>query len=344
MKKICLTGGGTAGHVIPNLALIPFFRDYEIHYIGSSGMEKDLTKSLPIIYHEIECVKLIRSFTPKNLLIPQKLIHSVSAAKKVLEQIKPDVIFSKGGFVGLPVSMACKGRIPLILHESDMTLGLANKLAYKHCRLLLTSFDCIKKPKAKCTGSPLRQNIYSGDSFRAKAMCKMRDDSKPYLLVFGGSLGATALNDAVRRDLPALTQKYNVIHITGKGNLSGIKNENYFETEFTENMADFFALCDVAVARGGANSLFELMALGIPTLCIPLPKGSSRGDQIDNAEYFASKGCLISVHQENLIKFSLSEQVARVWKEQKSLRENMRKLNCIDGTREIASIIKTYAG
>lgn len=344
MKKIVFTGGGTAGHVTPNLALVPFIHGAEIHYIGSNGIEKTLAKKAGLIFHEIPCVKLVRAFTLKNLKIPFLLAGSVNAAKKILREIKPDVIFSKGGFVGLPVALAADNQTPLFLHESDMSMGLANRIAYRKCDVLFTSFDCIKKKKAVFSGAPLRREIYCGDKNKALKQSRLTDNGKKFLLVFGGSLGARSINKAVDDNLCALTEKYNVIHIRGKGNKLGITKTGYFEIEFTENIYDFFALSDIVVSRGGANSLFELMALKKPTLCIPLSKEISRGDQIDNASYFQKRGCLNILNDNGLLKDHLLGAIAETACNAEVYRKNIGLLSGIDGTKTIARAINEAVG
>ena len=343
MKKIILTGGGTAGHVTPNLALLPYLsRHFEIHYIGSvGGMEKRLLSPYTnIIYHEIPCVKLVRSPTPKNLLIPFRLVKSVNAAKRLIAEIQPSVIFSKGGFVALPVCLAA-GKIPVILHESDLTPGLANRLAARKCTGFLTAFDAGIKG-AKCVGAPLRREIYRGD--KTKALCECGFTGlKPVLLVTGGSLGAKALNEAVLAALPALTTKFDVAHLTGRGNLSGTKTPGYFEKEFAGNMPDFFAAADAVLSRGGANTLFELAALGLPSLIVPLPKGNSRGDQIDNARYFESRGAMRVLSQEKLSPDALSAAITEVCDHKSELADACKRLKPIDGTAAIAKILTRYA-
>lgn len=344
MKRIVLTGGGTAGHVMPNIALLPYLSDYEVHYIGSAGMEKELLKKEKIIYHEIPAVKLIRSLTPKNLLIPFKLCDSVDKAKKTLKDINPAVIFSKGGFVGLPAALGKSKTTPLILHESDMTLGLANKIVKNKCDKLLTSFDCIKGEKVLHTGSAIRQNIYRGNRLKAESECGFSRNNKPYLLIFGGSLGAKRISEQVFAEIDALCLKYNVIHVVGKGNKTDLKRQGYLQVEFLPNIEDYFALADFVVSRGGANSLFELIALQKPTLCIPLSKNSSRGDQLDNAEYFRKRGCIEVLQEQEMSQVSLTAALNKLERNQKSLRENMRKLSpVIDGTEKIAEIIISYA-
>ncbi len=344
MKKIVLTGGGTAGHVMPNIALLPFLRDFEIHYIGSAGMEKELMKNEKVIFHEIPSVKLIRSLTLKNFLIPFKLTDAVEKAKKTLEQINPAVIFSKGGFVGLPTALGKDKATPLVLHESDMTPGLANKIVKNKCDIFLTSFDCIKGKNVLCTGSAIRQSIYGGNSSKARSECGFSKNDKPYLLIFGGSLGAKRINERIFSELDALCSKYNVIHVVGKGNKNDMKRQNYRQVEFLRDIENYFALADFVLSRGGSNSLFELIALEKPTLCIPLPKKSSRGDQLDNAEYFRKRGCIEVLQEHEMTTVSVLSALNRLERNQKNLRENMRKLSpVIDGTKKIAEIIISYA-
>lgn len=342
MKKIILCGGGTAGHVMPSLALIPSLRSVfdEIHYVGSvGGMEKDLVESKVDYYHEIHCVKLKRSLSPKNLLIPFRLAKSVIEARKIINEVEPNVIFSKGGFVSLPVCLASK-KYPVILHESDFSLGLANKLSLPKCSRLLTSFP-INHEKAEQVGSPLRQEIYHGDKEKARKICSLYAPL-PYLLVTGGSSGATAINDAVMKNIPALTKKFNVIHVTGKNKANELSLPNYYRTEFLSNMHDFLALADFAVSRGGANTLFELVSLRIPSLIIPLPKsGSSRGDQQDNARYFQEKGLIKVLDQQNLS--SLLTAIDDLVSSKDSLISNMKNAQSMDGTQKITKILTQYA-
>ncbi len=261
--KIILTGGGTAGHVMPNLALLSHLNKFdEIHYIGSvGGMEERIVadNAPQVIYHSIPCVKLVRAATLKNLAIPFKLVSSIRAAKKLIKDIKPDVIFSKGGFVGLPVCLAA-GKVPVVLHESDLKPGLANRLALKKCSRFLTSFKIDGYEKAEHTGAPLRGEIYRGDRIRAINECKLTAPL-PYLLITGGSLGAKAVNEVVFEALDELTKRFNIIHIVGKNNENGLIKPNYYQIGFTDRMADWLALCDYALSRGGANTLFELAAL-----------------------------------------------------------------------------------
>lgn len=342
LKKIILTGGGTAGHIIPNLALIPYLKTHfkEIHYVGSAeGLEAELVKKHPeIIFHTVPCVKLLRKFTLKNLGIPFKLMSGISQAKKLLKEIKPDIIFSKGGFVALPTVLAAKN-IPIILHESDLTVGLANKLALKKCKLICTSFSTTSESlkNGLHTGSPIRQEIYYGNGQNVS-----KSGFKPHLpnlLIMGGSLGATAINDCIYEVLPQLCAYYNVVHIVGAKNLNNSKCENYLQLAFANNIQDYFDWSDLCISRGGANALFELVALNKPTLCIPLPKGASRGDQLLNADYFLKAECINVLPQERLTPGVLMTELERLQKNRENLIEKMGKATCIDGTRKIANLL-----
>jgi len=337
-KPIVLTGGGTAGHVIPCLALLPYLNSSEIHYIGSGGMEKSLTKNTGVIYHEIKPVKLIRELTVKNLGIPFGLIKSVNHCRKILDEIKPAVIFSKGGYVSLPVSLAAKNA-PVILHESDKSLGLANRISLCRSQRLLTSFEGVNK-KGEPVGSPIRREIYNGDKHKAIYESGLIQNGKPYLLVLGGSLGAKGISSAVITFLDELLASFNVVHIVGKGKSTGVKKTGYFEAEFIPNIHDYLALADFVLSRGGANTLFELVALSIPSLIIPLPTG--RGDQIENADYFASRGCVKAVREEDLSQKKLPDLLGELRRDAPLLKENCKKHRSIDGTKKIAEIINSY--
>jgi UDP-N-acetylglucosamine--N-acetylmuramyl-(pentapeptide) pyrophosphoryl-undecaprenol N-acetylglucosamine transferase len=304
MKTIVLTGGGTAGHVMPNMALLPELKKHfdKIEYIGTDGIEKQITAQYGLPFHTISATKLVRKSVLKNLALPFKLFCSIRQCKKILKQVNPQIVFSKGGFVSLPVVIAAKKLgIPVISHESDLTMGVANKVISKYASLMLTSFSSTAKGKKFLfAGSPIRKEIYLGDKQKAFSICGFKTH-RTTLLVFGGSLGAKALNQLVLQSLPELTKRYNVIHITGKGGTLPVENNDaYYQMEFANQIEHFFALADIVITRGGANSLFELLALKKPMLIVPLPKGNSRGDQVENAKYFAQKGWAIMAEQETL--------------------------------------------
>ena len=341
MKTIVFTGGGTAGHIMPNIALFPEAEKVfdKIVYIGSNKMEKEILKNFPsVLFYEIPCVKLIRKLTPKNLLIPLKLIQSIKHAKKLLKEIKPAVVFSKGGYVSLPVVIAAKQlNIPVISHESDMTMGLANKIIYRYSNLMLTSFETTAKDKKKClyVGSPIRESIFLGN----KNNLKLNFNEKPVILFFGGSLGSKKINDIVEKSIDQLCKDFFVIHLTGKGKKTSIKNKNYYQKEFASNIEDFFAAADLVVTRGGANALFELLALNKPMLIIPLSKVESRGDQIDNANYFAQKGYAKVLMEEDLSPESLYNAIKNLNKNKQQLIKNMSSAQNSFPNKKIVELI-----
>lgn len=326
MRTIVFTGGGTAGHIMPNIALFPeagkFFD--KIVYIGSNKMEKELLKNYPkVSFYEIQCVKLVRKLTPKNLLIPFKLLTSIKQAKKILKDVDPAIVFSKGGYVALPVVIAASQlNIPVVSHESDFSMGLANKIIYRYSNLMLTSFPNTAENKKKCKhmGTPIRESIFHGN----KNNLKLNFDSKPTILFFGGSLGSKKINDAVEKSFDQLSKKFNILHITGKGKKTSIKNSSYYQTEFTNKIEDYFNAADLIITRGGANALFELLALNKPMLIIPLSKSESRGDQIDNANYFAQKGYAKVLMEEDLSPETLYNAIQNLNKNKEQLIKNMK--------------------
>ena len=276
MKRIILTGGGTAGHVTPNIALLPRLKElgYDIHYIGSyTGIEKDLIKQFEIPYHGISSGKLRRYFSVQNFTDPFRVLKGFREANKLIKELKPDVIFSKGGFVSVPVVMAGKRRhVPTIIHESDMTPGLANKIsipsATKVCCNFPETLEHLPKEKAVLTGSPIRQELLEGSRSAALEFCGLTDD-KPVILIIGGSLGSVAVNNAVRSVLPELLKDFHVIHLCGKGKMDdSLKSlKGYVQFEYIQNqLKDLFALTDVVISRAGANAICELLALHKPNL------------------------------------------------------------------------------
>ena len=338
-----LCGGGTGGHVIPNIALIDGLKSVfsQVHYIGrNEGIEKDLVGKIEgVFYHGIDIrAKFNRANILKNFAIPFQLCSSISQARKVLDKIKPNVIFSKGGFVSLPITIA-SGNIPVVLHESDFTLGLANKLASFSADKILTSFQT-KIKRSECVGSPLRASIYSADPQTARADCGFSDD-KPVLLVVGGSSGARFFNELIESSLPALTQYFNVVHISGKGN-GEAREKNYRRIEFCTNLPDYMTLCSVALTRGGANALFEFLAMNKPILVCPLPTGASRGDQVQNAKYFANFGCCDTISQEDLTGDKLVKRLLLLYKNKWAYIEKIKSLPSLDGREKIIKILSEY--
>lgn len=310
MKRIILTGGGTAGHVTPNIALLPRLKElqYDIHYIGSyNGMEKDLIEQMGIPYHGISSGKLRRYFSWQNFTDPFRVVKGFREAKRLVKILKPDVIFSKGGFVSVPVVLAGKSRhVPTIIHESDMTPGLANKLsipsASKVCCNFPETLEHLPTGKAVLTGSPIRQELLSGNAFKAKEMVGFTSD-KPVIMVMGGSLGSVAVNEAVRSILPELLKDFQVIHLCGRGKVDATLSalDGYVQYEYIQDeLKDLFALTDLVISRAGANAICELLALHKPNLLIPLSANASRGDQILNARSFERQGYSKVLEEEEL--------------------------------------------
>lgn len=309
MKTIVLTGGGTAGHCLPNIALLPYLKKYfdNIVYIGGDGIEKTIATEHNLTYYQIPTVKLQRKFTFKNFAVPFKLLKNIITTKKLLKSISPSVIFSKGGYVSLPVILAGNSlSIPCVTHESDLTIGLSNKIMAKKCEYVFTSFESTAKalPNGVFVGSPIRNSLFYQDKQSALKRFNL-SGNKPVILVTGGSSGSLAINLALDKALDKLLEKYDIIHLCGKGKQKRPSKTGYTCLEYLNQMEMAFCASDVVVTRGGSNALFELIALSKPMLVIPLPKDNSRGDQIQNAKYFEERGLCKVLLQENLTSNSL---------------------------------------
>lgn len=335
MKKIILTGGGTAGHVTPNIALIPELRKrgYEIHYIGSKdGIEKKLITDLGIPYYEISTGKLRRYFDWKNFTDPFRVLKGFSDARHIIKKIQPNVIFSKGGFVSVPVVIAAKKcKVPAIIHESDMTPGLANKIcipsAVKVCCNFPETVKCLPEGKAVLTGSPIREELFEGNIQAGLDFCHF-DNSKPVLLIIGGSLGSKAVNQAVRNILPELLKQWQIIHLCGKGNLDeSLQNTpGYVQFEYIQGeLPDLFAAADMVISRAGANAICELLALQKPNILIPLSAAASRGDQILNAKSFNAQGFSYLLEEENVTNESLLTAITTVYDNRQQYIDAMKQ-------------------
>ena len=350
MKRIILTGGGTAGHVTPNIALLPRLKElgYDIHYIGSyTGIEKELIEQFGIPYHGISSGKLRRYFSLQNFTDPFRVLKGFGEASKLIKKLKPDVIFSKGGFVTVPVVMAGKRHhVPIIIHESDMTPGLANKLsipsATKVCCNFPETLNHLPKEKAVLTGSPIRQELLQGDRQSALEFCGLSAD-KPVILIIGGSLGSVAVNNAVRAILPELLKDFQVIHLCGKGKVDeSLKElEGYVQFEYIKaELKDLFALTDIVISRAGANAICELLALHKPNLLIPLSANASRGDQILNARSFERQGFSVVLEEEELSDQILLEAIRRLYAEKDAYIDAMKKSSQQDSINTIIGLIE----
>lgn len=351
MPMIVFTGGGTAGHVAPNMALIQELsqKNWEIAYIGSAdGIEKQMIQNLQVPFFAISSGKLRRYLTIKNLFAPFKILLGIIQSFFLLYKLNPDVVFSKGGFVAFPVVVAAWfNRIPIVAHESDISPGLANRLCFPFVNRICLTFAVGKKhfkkqDKIEITGTPIRQKLFAGVSSRGLEWCGFNSE-KPCLLVIGGSLGAGSINRSIREALPQLTQEYQVIHLCGKGkldpSLNGLKRYRQFEYA-NEELADLFAAASIVISRAGANSLYEILALSKPHILIPLPIKVSRGDQIQNARYFQELGISMVIDDHSLNANTLLQALNKLEENKNDIQNKIKLLNIKSATEQIVAIIE----
>ena len=349
MKRIIFTGGGTAGHVTPNVALLEHFdrAEWEIHYIGSkSGMEEEIIKKVPQVeYHGIDTGKLRRYHSMKNFADAVHVIEGYAEARHLIHAIRPEVVFSKGGYVSVPVVAAAKGHCPIICHESDYTPGLANKLTARFADTVCVTFEdtlpCIKGGKGVWTGTPVRPELFRGNREEGLRFAGLAGE-KPVLLVMGGSQGAQAVNEALRQALDKLLPSYDIIHLCGKGKKDDTCGRaGYAQFEYIdEQMKDLLAAADIVLSRSGANTVFELLALKKPALIVPLPLSASRGDQILNADYCVKKGYAEKLSQEAMTADTLSEALHSLYHQRDTYIRAMESCPGSKGTEKITEIIK----
>ncbi|HDN0126168.1 TPA: undecaprenyldiphospho-muramoylpentapeptide beta-N-acetylglucosaminyltransferase, partial [Staphylococcus aureus] len=335
MTKIAFTGGGTVGHVSVNLSLIPtaLSQGYEALYIGSkNGIEREMIESqLPEIkYYPISSGKLRRYISLENAKDVFKVLKGILDARKVLKKEKPDLLFSKGGFVSVPVVIAAKSlNIPTLIHESDLTPGLANKIALKFAKKIYTTFEetlnYLPKEKADFIGATIREDLKNGNAHNGYQLTGFNENKK-VLLVMGGSLGSKKLNSIIRENLDALLQQYQVIHLTGKGLKDAqVKKSGYIQYEFVkEDLTDLLAITDTVISRAGSNAIYEFLTLRIPMLLVPLGLDQSRGDQIDNANHFADKGYAKAIDEEQLTAQILLQELNEMEQERTRIINNMK--------------------
>lgn len=353
-KKIILTGGGTAGHVNPNIALLPTLKNlgYDISYVGShDGIEKRLIKEEGIDYHSISTGKLRRYLSAKNLSDVFRVFKGIKEAKRLLKKLSPDVVFSKGGFVSVPVVMAAhKLNIPVIIHESDSTPGLANRISFRYVSKICVSFpetlNLIPSDKAVLTGTPIREQLTRGNRDKGLSFCGLSGD-RPVLTVMGGSLGAAYVNEVIRHSLDDILRTHDVIHMCGKGNLDESLNgkKGYSQFEYIgADLPDVFAATDIIVSRAGANAIFEILALKKPNILIPLPSGASRGDQIINAESFEKSGYSMVLPQEELNTESLITAIDSLTKKAETYVSAMESSSQNQAIKLITGLIESAVG
>ncbi|MCR5718988.1 MAG: undecaprenyldiphospho-muramoylpentapeptide beta-N-acetylglucosaminyltransferase [Lachnospiraceae bacterium] len=352
-KRIVLTGGGTAGHVTPNIALLPALMKagYEITYMGSyDGIEKRLIEDYEIPYVGVSTGKFRRYLDVKNFTDPVRVLQGYSEAKKFLKEYKPDVVFSKGGFVSVPVVLAAGHLgIPCIIHESDMSPGLANKLcipvAKKVCCNFPETLKLMPANKAVVTGSPIRSELKTGSREQGLKLCGFTDQ-KPVILVTGGSQGALSVNNAVREALDKLLQDFQVVHLCGKDKVDNLllDKEGYKQFEYVKGeLKDIFAMSDIVISRAGANAICELLALKKPNILIPLPTSRSRGDQILNAKSFEAQGFSIVVDEDDMTTDLLVDKVHELYFSRNSYLDAMDQSGQLDSIKTIMEIINEAA-
>lgn len=347
-NKICFTGGGSAGHVTPNIALIEHFQDekdpWDIHYIGSShGIERSLIEPLSIPYHSIRTGKLRRYFSWQNFIDPFNILLGIFQAWRILYKLKPDIVFSKGGFVAFPVVFAAwLQHIPVIAHESDLTPGLANRLSFPFVKTICVTFESAKNyfssnTKIAVTGSPIRRSIFAGNSEKGREICKFTT-SRPILLVTGGGLGADRINQVIWDSLPGLLEQYQIVHLCGNGKVNdAITYDGYIQFPYlNEEYSDVLAAADCVISRAGSNSISELLSLHKPHILIPLSKQSSRGDQIINAAFFEDKGVSLVIREEELSTQKLYNTLKYIDK----TKEKLLTYTTQNAVAEIQTIIK----
>ncbi|MEL7603571.1 MAG: undecaprenyldiphospho-muramoylpentapeptide beta-N-acetylglucosaminyltransferase [Bacillota bacterium] len=345
------TGGGSAGHVTPNLALMRSLREegYSIHYIGTAdGIERTLLQhETDIPYHAIHAGKLRRYFSLQNVADVFRTLKGIGEARKIVREIKPDVVFSKGGFVAVPVVIGARKKAPIVIHESDYTPGLSNRIASRFADTVCVTFEdtlAHTRGKGVCTGTPIRTELYAGDAGRGRAMTGFSAD-KPVLLMMGGSLGAQAVNDALRQALPRLLKTFQIVHLCGKGKLDEASAQpGYVQYEYIgKELPDLMAMADIVLSRAGANAAFEFLALKKPALFIPLPRSASRGDQIVNAAYFAKKGYAAVLEQEAMTPDTLSGALETLYRDRARYIAAMETEQHADGTQAVLKEIRRAA-
>lgn len=354
MKKstVVFTGGGTAGHVTPNLAIMSQLdkHKWNFEYIGShTGIERELINKIDIPYHPISSGKLRRYIDMENVKDIFRVTKGIIQARSTLKKIKPNVVFSKGGFVSVPVVIAAKSLgIPSYIHESDITPGLANKLASKFATKIFVSFDETVKyfpgDKAEAIGSPIRPEILTGSREKGLKFLGF-NGKKQVIIVMGGSLGARAINDAVRKSLPLLEDQFQIVHMCGKGNIdeSFVDHPNYRQFEYlNEELSDVLAAGDLVITRGGSNAIFEFLALKKPMIIIPLPKAQSRGDQILNANSFEKSGFAVKLDEENLTIDILVNEVREISKNKQKFIHTMEAVKTSNAVSRIVTEINKH--
>ncbi|NOU76124.1 undecaprenyldiphospho-muramoylpentapeptide beta-N-acetylglucosaminyltransferase [Paenibacillus sp. LMG 31458] len=353
MKTIVFTGGGSAGHVTPNIALMHKLAQlgWEIKYIGSAtGIEKDIIEREGVPFYSISSGKLRRYFDLKNFKDPFRVMKGVYESYRLLRRLKPAIVFSKGGFVSVPVVLGSRmNKIPVIIHESDITPGLANKIsipfATKVCVTFPESLQHVQRDKVELTGLPIREHILSGKASRAYQLCDFHSQ-KPVILVMGGSLGSQVINQAVRGNLGRLLAQFQIVHLCGKGNIASelANTRGYKQFEYlNEELPDILAMTELVISRAGATSIYEFLVMEKPMLLIPLSLQASRGDQILNAESFQKAGYADVLQEEALTADTLAERVEALHANRETHKAAMQSRKESDAVASIVKLIETFS-
>jgi UDP-N-acetylglucosamine--N-acetylmuramyl-(pentapeptide) pyrophosphoryl-undecaprenol N-acetylglucosamine transferase len=349
-KKIILTGGGTAGHVMVNLALIPKLKEqgWDIAYIGShQGIERELISKVESVpYFPISTGKLRRYFDWNNFKDPFKVLKGTFQAYRIIKKEKPSIVFSKGGFVSVPVIIgAWLNGVPAIIHESDITPGLANKIAMPFATKICVTFPetlrHVKEEKGIYIGAVVREELKRGNADKGREYCQF-EKGKPVLLVMGGSLGSKRINDALRANLQMLLADFQIVHICGKGNVDPqlTNKKGYKQFEYVhEELPHLMVMADIVLSRAGANSIFEFLALRKPMLLIPLSKEASRGDQILNARSFKKSGYAEVLMEEDLTNESLRNAIYHLYQNKDRYQQNMERSDAGDALQKLLELI-----
>ncbi|WP_257348862.1 undecaprenyldiphospho-muramoylpentapeptide beta-N-acetylglucosaminyltransferase [Pseudalkalibacillus decolorationis] len=352
MRKIVLTGGGTTGHVAVNLALIPVLKEngWQIYYIGShEGIERELIEKIPdVTYFPISTGKLRRYFDIKNFKDPFKVLKGIAQASKILRKIKPNIVFSKGGFVSVPVILSARmKRIPIISHESDMSPGLANKIsmpfASKVCVTFPETLNHLPEDKGIMLGAIIRNELKNGSKQAGLDFCRFTK-TKPVILIMGGSQGAKQVNETVRNLLPTLTQNYQIVHLCGKGKIDeSISIPGYRQYEYVnEELPDVLAMTDLVISRAGSNSIYEFLSLHIPMILVPLSLQQSRGDQIQNASSFKKQGFAEVIQEVDLTENKLENKINDIFANREQYKVNMARNDIGNPLAKLYELIETY--
>jgi UDP-N-acetylglucosamine--N-acetylmuramyl-(pentapeptide) pyrophosphoryl-undecaprenol N-acetylglucosamine transferase len=352
VPTIVFTGGGSAGHVTPNMPLIEYYQQqgWQVAYVGSKqGIEATLIQPFHIPYHAISCGKLRRQLDWRNMLMPFQVLLGIWQSWRLCRRLKPDVIFSKGGFVAVPLVVAAwLRRVPVIAHEADLTPGLANRLSFPFAKKICVTFEKTRlafksNKKVVMTGLPIRKQLLQGNRDTGLAFCGFTQN-KPVLLCIGGSLGATQVNQVLHDALPTLLEQFQIVHVCGKGKRDdAVQCAGYQPFEYLNaELADIFACADYVISRAGANVITELLYLAKPHILIPLPIEVSRGDQVLNANYFAELGYSIVLPQGELTAARLIETIERLVRNVAQYRTSMLHAHRPDAVAQIAKVVEEY--